>query len=81
MNSYVAYVSRRVLNSRYTKFGWNRLHEYTTHHSGYSTTGHGGEAKSLCKLNISTIISIVCLLCVAILIIPGFALNITQLYT
>jgi hypothetical protein len=21
---------------------------YTTHHSGYSTTGHGGEAKSLC---------------------------------
>jgi hypothetical protein len=25
LNSYVAYVSRRVLNSRYTKFGWNRL--------------------------------------------------------
>jgi hypothetical protein len=25
MNSYVAYVFRRVLNSRYTKFGWNRL--------------------------------------------------------
>jgi hypothetical protein len=25
MNSYVAYVCRRVLNSRYTKFGWNRL--------------------------------------------------------
>jgi hypothetical protein len=24
-NSYVAYVFRRVLNSRYTKFGWNRL--------------------------------------------------------
>jgi hypothetical protein len=24
-NFYVAYVSRRVLNSRYTKFGWNRL--------------------------------------------------------
>jgi hypothetical protein len=24
MNSYVAYVSRRVLNSRYTKFGWNK---------------------------------------------------------
>jgi hypothetical protein len=21
---------------------------YTTHHSGYSTTGHGGEAKSVC---------------------------------
>jgi hypothetical protein len=27
-NSYVAYVSRRVLNSRYTKFGWNRLRGY-----------------------------------------------------
>jgi hypothetical protein len=27
MNSYVAYVSRRVLNTRYTKFGWNRLRE------------------------------------------------------
>jgi hypothetical protein len=25
MNSYVAYVFRRVPNSRYTKFGWNRL--------------------------------------------------------
>jgi hypothetical protein len=25
MNSYVAYVSRRVLNSGYTKFGLNRL--------------------------------------------------------
>jgi hypothetical protein len=25
MNSYVAYVCRRVLNSRYTEFGWNRL--------------------------------------------------------
>jgi hypothetical protein len=25
MNSYVAYVFRRVLNSRYTKFGLNRL--------------------------------------------------------
>jgi hypothetical protein len=25
MNSYVACVSRRVLNSRYTKFGLNRL--------------------------------------------------------
>jgi hypothetical protein len=25
LNSYVAYVSRRVLNSRYTKFGLNRL--------------------------------------------------------
>jgi hypothetical protein len=25
LNYYVAYVSRRVLNSRYTKFGWNRL--------------------------------------------------------
>jgi hypothetical protein len=25
MNSYVAYVFRRVLNSRYTKFGCNRL--------------------------------------------------------
>jgi hypothetical protein len=25
LNSYVAYVSRRVLNSRYTKFCWNRL--------------------------------------------------------
>jgi hypothetical protein len=24
-NSYIAYVSRRVLNSRYTKFGLNRL--------------------------------------------------------
>jgi hypothetical protein len=32
--------------------------------------------KSLCKLNISTIISIVCLLCVAVLTIPSFALNI-----
>jgi hypothetical protein len=27
MNSYVAYVCRRVLNSRYTKFVWNRLRE------------------------------------------------------
>jgi hypothetical protein len=25
LNSYIAYVSRRVPNSRYTKFGWNRL--------------------------------------------------------
>jgi hypothetical protein len=25
LNCYVAYVSRRVLNSRCTKFGWNRL--------------------------------------------------------
>jgi hypothetical protein len=25
MNSYIAYVCRRVLNSRYTEFGWNRL--------------------------------------------------------
>jgi hypothetical protein len=25
MNPCVAYVCRRVLNSRYTKFGWNRL--------------------------------------------------------
>jgi hypothetical protein len=24
-NSYVVYASYRVLNSRYTKFGWNRL--------------------------------------------------------
>jgi hypothetical protein len=28
LNSYVAYVFRRVLNSRYTKFGWNRLRGY-----------------------------------------------------
>jgi hypothetical protein len=27
-NSYVAYVFRRVLNSRYTKFGWNLLRGY-----------------------------------------------------
>jgi hypothetical protein len=28
LNSYVAYVSRRLMNSRYTKFGWNRLRGY-----------------------------------------------------
>jgi hypothetical protein len=36
LNSHVAYVSRRVLNSRYTKFDWNRLRvkraEWSLHH-------------------------------------------------
>jgi hypothetical protein len=46
MNSYIAYVCRRVLNSRYTKFGWNWLRgqrvnlEHTDRHTHIHTHTH-----------------------------------------